>query len=147
MRRIVLLAFGSLLLTGAAPPSAELPGWLAGCWEQVDGEKWADECWTRPRGGILIGSGRSGHGATLKSWEAMQIVSASDGKVTFWASPNGAARVGFPLVSQGASEIVFANPAHDYPQRVRYWREGELLKAEIALADGSKAIVYTFKRD
>ena len=59
---------------------------------------------------------------------------------------NGAPRVAFVLVSQTAHEVVFANPAHDYPQRVRYWREGDLLKAEIALADGLRAMAFTYRR-
>ena len=61
----------------------------------------------------------------MRSWESMQIIRAADGKLSFWASPNGAPRVQFPLLSQGPREVVFANPAHDYPQRIRYWREGE----------------------
>lgn len=145
MRRIFAVAAAPLVLSAA--PAADLPGWMTGCWEQVEGDRWVDECWTRPRGGILIGSGRSGKGEALKSWEAMQIVRGPDGKLTFWASPQGGARVAFPLVSQRVSEVVFANPAHDYPQRIRYWREGELLKAETALADGSKAVGFTYRRD
>ena len=138
-----------LLVLTANPASAApaaMPGWLAGCWEQVEGEAWTEECWTTPRGGIQIGSGRSGSGEKLRGWESMQIVRGDDGGLTFHASPNGAPRVAFALVSQTAQEVVFANPAHDYPQRVRYWREGERLKAEIALADGLRAIGFTYRR-
>lgn len=147
MLRQAIAAVLVIIATPAAAQEAAMPGWLAGCWEEVDGESWTDECWTYPRGGIQIGSGRSGRGDTLRSWEAMQIIRGADGKLTFWASPNGAPRVQFSLVSQGAREVVFANPAHDYPQRVRYWREGELLKAEVALADGTQAEGFTFRRD
>lgn len=128
-----------------ADPAA-MPGWLAGCWEQLGGEAWTEECWTTPRGGIQIGSGRTGKGDKLGGWESMQIIRGEDGALTFHASPNGAPRVAFAMVSQGAQEVVFANPAHDYPQRVRYWREGELLKAEIALADGMRAVGFTYRR-
>ena len=140
----------AVLLVAPAPASAQeaaMPGWLAGCWEQIEGDRWTDECWTYPRGGIQLGSGRSGRGDALRSWESMQIVRGGDGKLSFWASPGGAPRVQFPLVSQGPREVVFANPAHDYPQRIRYWREGELLQAEVALADGSQAEGFTFRRD
>jgi hypothetical protein len=139
-----------LAFVAAGPAQAEpaaLPGWLVGCWEQVEGDKWTDECWTTPRGGIQIGSGRSGRGEKLNSWESMQIERGEDGGLTFYGSPGGAPRVAFPLVSQAAQEVVFANPAHDYPQRIRYWRDGELLRAEIALADGSKAVGLTYRRD
>ena len=42
--------------------------------------------------------------------------------------------------------MTFVNPGHDYPQRVRYWREGGALKAEISLIDGSNAMQFTFAR-
>lgn len=143
-----LWAIVMLLAADAAHAErAPMPGWLAGCWEHVEGDKWTDECWTAPRGGIQIGSGRSGRGEKLSSWETMQIARGEDGRLTFYGSPGGAPRVAFPLVLQSAHEVVFANPANDYPQRIRYWRDGELLKAEIALADGTKAIGYTYRRD
>jgi len=39
---------------------------------------------------------------------------------------------------------VFENRDHDYPQRIRYWREGEVLMAEISLADGSKPMRWRY---
>ena len=137
-----------LLVVAAGPVRADpaaMPGWLAGCWEQADGEKWTDECWTTPRGGIQIGSGRSGRGDKLGSWESMQIVRGEDGGLTFYGSPGGTPRVAFPLVSQTVQEVAFANPAHDYPQRIRYWREGGELLAEISLADGTKAMRWRYR--
>ena len=142
----------AIAMAGAAPGAAAadadspLPGWMAGCWEQVAGERWVEECWMQPRGGIMLGAGRSGRGERLGEWEATQIVREADGGVAFWASPKGAPRVAFALHEQGAQSVTFVNPAHDFPQRVRYWREGELLKAEVALADGSKAIGFTYRR-
>ena len=41
--------------------------------------------------------------------------------------------------------IEFTNPAHDYPQRIRYWREGDKLIAEIALIDGKRAVSWTYE--
>jgi hypothetical protein len=35
--------------------------------------------------------------------------------------------------------VTFLNAEHDFPQRVRYWREGRELVAEISLKDGTKA--------
>lgn len=58
--------------------------------------------------------------------------------------PNGDAPVEFALVRQDARSIEFANPAHDYPQRIRYWREGEALHAEISLLDGSRANRWSY---
>ena len=66
--------------------------------------------------------------------------------MTFWASPNGAPRTPFVLEPGEGSGVTFVNPDNDYPQRVRYWREGELLRAEISLRDGSNATSWTFRR-
>ncbi|MES2058647.1 MAG: DUF6265 family protein, partial [Pseudomonadota bacterium] len=116
-----------------------------GCWIMQAGQKWTEECWTSPRAAMMLGSGRSGTGDKLQSWEANQILPDADGKPVFWASPDGGTRVAFPMLSQGASEIIFANPAHDYPQRIRYWREGETLNAEISLADGSRPMRWRYR--
>jgi len=96
------------------------------------------------RGGIMIGAGRSGTGEALSSWESLRIERGTDGVLTFWGSPGGAKPVPFRMVSSTATEIVFANPAHDYPQRIHYWRDGKLLNAEISLADGSKSLRWTY---
>lgn len=138
---------GPIALMLAAPVGAReavLPGWMAGCWTEAKGDRWSEECWTAPRAGSMLGSGRTGHGEQLRNWEVMQILTGKDGKLAFWGAPQGAERTAFALVTQTASEIVFANPAHDYPQRIRYWREGELLNAETALADGSKAMRWRY---
>jgi hypothetical protein len=47
-------------------------------------------------------------------------------------------------VEQGVRDIIFANPAHDYPQRIRYWREGRLLMAETSKMDGSETQSWTY---
>jgi hypothetical protein len=151
------IALATMALAGAG--SAQTPatgsgalGWMAGCWSQNTlskdrTPKWTEECWMGARGGVMLGAGRAGTGDKLTEWEATQIIPGSDGKLVYWASPDGGARVGFTEVSHGPQEIVFANPAHDYPQRIRYWREGEALNAEVSLADGSKALRWHYKRD
>lgn len=154
MRRTIIMSAALALSaplagTALAQPKvidATAPGWMAGCWLQETGAKWAEECWMQPRGGLMLGAGRSGIGDMLKEWEATQILPGQDGNLVFWASPGGAARVGFPEVSRGSQEITFANPAHDYPQRIRYWREGEALNAEISMMDGSKAMRWHYQR-
>ena len=123
-----------------------MPGWLAGCWAEQQGPNWTEECWSGPRGGIMLGVGRNGRGEQVKHWEAMQIEQGGDGTLTFYAQPNGGTRVAFPMASTGEGEITFINPTHDYPQRVRYWRVGMDLNAEISLADGSKPTRWRYKR-
>ena len=49
------------------------------------------------------------------------------------------------LLGGGDEAIEFANPANDYPQRIRYWRQGKLLMAEISQIDGSKAVRWNYR--
>jgi hypothetical protein len=150
MRRGVAihLTLGAAVLIGAAPQDrpGPLPGWIAGDWVQAQGASWTEEAWLPPRAGTMIGVGRAGSGERLKSWEVMRIEHDTSGKLTFYAAPRGGPAVGFPMVSSSPTEIVFANPAHDFPQRVRYWRDKATLGAEVSLLDGSRAIRWTYHR-
>ena len=93
----------------------------------------------------MLGSGRSGTGGVLDNWEVMQIelVETDDpviDPITFYGAPKGQNRTAFAWVrnDKGAG-ITFVNAGHDYPQQIRYWREGKYLMAESSLADGTKA--------
>jgi len=143
----IILAIGLALASTTAfaeAPVQEMPGWMTGAWEKVDGEKWADEFWTPPRGGMMIGASRSGSGDRLGFWEHMRVVREADGKLAFWAIAADQKPVRFVAMKTGPNEIIFENAEHDYPQRIRYWREGKALKAEISLIDGSRAVNFDF---
>jgi hypothetical protein len=138
------LALAPVAVSALEPVDA-LPGWMAGAWERAEGDSWSDEFWTPPRGGMMIGAARIGKGAALEMFEHTRIVCKADGTLSFFAQPRGVPASEFPLVAREAQMVEFANPAHDYPQRVRYWREGPLLKARISLMDGSKAMEWSYK--
>jgi Domain of unknown function (DUF6265) len=132
-------------LGGQTLAQPKLPEWMAGTWMTEDGATWADEVWTDPRGGLMIGVARMGFGPELRSWEVTQIRFKRDGTISFFAQPNGKAATEFPLVLISAEAIEFANPAHDYPQRIRYWRQGKLLMAETSRIDGSDAMRWNYR--
>ena len=146
MKKLLLAA-----LLFAAPLGAQtlaqpqLPSWLAGTWVMEDGATWADELWTDPRGGMMLGVARNGFGPDLEGWELAQIVTRKDGSLAYVVQPKGKDPVEFPLVLISASAIEFANPAHDFPQRIRYWRQGKLLMAEVSKMDGSKAQRWNYR--
>lgn len=145
--RIMALGLAALLAATplAAADTAALPGWMAGAWEQAGPEgRWADEYWTPPRGGMMIGAARIGKGDALGVFEHTRIVRKADGTLAFFAQPFGRPAAEFPMVAGGERMIEFANPAHDYPQRIRYWHEAGRLKARISLMDGSKAAEWDY---
>ena len=139
----MLLVTGQLSAQTVAHPV--LPSWLAGTWAMQDGATWADELWTDPRGGVMLGVSRNGFGPDLKNWELTQIKTRKDGSLAYIVQADGKPAVEFPLVLISAEAIEFANPAHDYPQRIRYWRQGKLLMAETSKLDGTEAKRWNYR--
>ena len=135
-----------LMLAQAATVQLPMPAFLSGCWEQQSGNRWTEECWTSPRGGLMIGSGREGQGDTVRHWEWMRIERGVDGVPSFYGSPKGAPAVAFKAVEASANAITFANPTHDFPQRVRYIRTTTGINAEISMADGSRPVRWSYRR-
>jgi len=123
-----------------------MPAFLSGCWEQRIEDRWTEECWTDPRGGLMIGSGRDARSDTINHWEWMRIERAADGGVTFYGSPKGAPAVGFKAIQSDERSITFVNLSHDYPQRVRYVRSASGIDAEVSLADGSNPNRWSYRR-
>jgi hypothetical protein len=124
-----------------------MPTFLAGCWEQRREEgRWTEECWTDPRGGLMIGSGREGQGDSIRHWEWMRIERGADGGVTFYGSPKGVSAVGFKAIQSDENSITFVNASHDFPQRVRYVLSSAGIDVEVSLADGSKANRWSYRR-
>jgi hypothetical protein len=156
MRNLILAGLLASLATPAMADgheaAAELPGWMTGCWEMREGDRWAEECWTIPRAGLMMGSGRTGTGDVLGGWEFMRITleppagGSGAAALAFAASPGGQGWTSFAAAEDDAPGVTFVNTRNDYPQRIRYWREGEQLLAEIALADGSSPIRFVFRR-
>jgi hypothetical protein len=145
------LMFSTITVAGDRV-SNEMPDWMAGCWEQRKGDEWTEECWTTPKAGIMLGSSRSGKGEKLFAWEAMQIMlnqNSGDGPVVrmaLTAAPSGTNPTIFGWRPNEGKGVSFYNLAHDYPQRIRYWREGKDLIAQISLADGTKPVEFRYKK-
>ena len=101
-----------MLVEGAATTTRGMPAFLArllGGRERAE-QSWTEECWTSARGGLMIGSGRDGKGDSVRHWEWMRIERGTDGSVTFYGSPKGAAAG--PVARQrrsGGNSITFVN--------------------------------------
>lgn len=116
--------------TAAPAASVEDLSWLAGYWLDCTGGREASEVWSDPRAGLIAGlavtvrGGRSG-------FEASQIRAAPDGGLAYFAQPDGAAPTVFALVESGPGRAVFSNPQNDFPHRIIYQRDGDVLAARI----------------
>lgn len=139
----MLSIFTALAAQLVAP---QMPVWMAGCWESRTGDRSTVECWSMPSDGgtVMQGESVSRAGEKIVERETMQIVHEQTDDpalpwMTFRAAPNGGKPTVFAWMHSSAPGLTFVNDDHDYPQRIRYWREGSLLIAEISASDGSKA--------
>ena len=97
-------------------------GWMAGCWElNVPQRKMTiAEHWMKPSGGTLIGMSRTVRGEKTTGFEFIRIVT-TDAGIDYVAKPSSnKEETAFKLVKSSATEVVFENLAHDFPQRIIY---------------------------
>ncbi len=134
-----------LLLGGCSampgPAGGHPLSWISGCWENADGDY--REVWSAPDHGYLFGYALALEGDTVAFFEQTRIDPGA--AYTFNAYPAGEGPARFAETERGAAYIVFADPEHDYPQRIRYARDGDQMTAEISLLDGSKGQGFAFR--
>jgi len=64
----------------------------------------------------------------------------------FNAYPAGKGPSAFTEIERSETSITFADSGHDYPQRIRYARDGNRMIAEISRIDGSDGQGFAFRR-
>lgn len=101
--------------------------------------KASEETWTRV-GDALVGIAFSKDGG-------FEVLSAGlvDGVPTYTARPSGGAPTPFACAEAGEGTVTFTNAAHDFPQRVRYTRDGRRMTAGIGLLEGEDRGVFKWK--
>lgn len=134
---VVLLVLTAPALAAAEEPptaaSADLSelAWMAGHWlAEPEGNR-LEEVWLDPAGGTMVGVSRSVVDGATVAFEYLRI-ELQDGGLVYLASPGGRQPpTVFRLVEHGRLRATFANPQHDFPQRIVYWRDGEVLRARV----------------
>ena len=94
--------------------------WLTGCWTSDGREPGSGEQWSRPAGGSMIGASRAVRDGRTVAYEFLRIFETDDGSLVYVAAPSGQATNAFSLLHLGEHEVVFADPEHDFPQRILY---------------------------
>jgi len=107
-----------------------------------------EEQWMAPRGRSMLGVSRTVRRDTLVEYELV-LLRAQTGRLLYEARPSG--QPGATFVARDASDslVIFANPAHDFPQRVGYRRVGaESLAAWIeGVRDGqTRRVDFPYRR-
>ncbi len=111
--------------------------WLVGCWVNAQGNSM--EVWARVDDNSLSGFSATASESRIGFYEVLQLRKNGHGKWVYTASPGGAPAVAFTELSQTDGEaILFANPAHDFPQEISYQRAGDKLFASISATGGEQ---------
>lgn len=143
MRRLILLLTFTLTLPLAADPKLADLAWMSGRWTSTIGSVEMEETWSEPRGGLLLGFHRD---ITPKrtNFEFLRIAETKDG-IVYFAQPGGKPPTSFRLTEVTANRAVFANPEHDFPKRIIYWRKDAQLCARVE-GDGGAGEEWCWSR-
>jgi hypothetical protein len=100
--------------------------WLEGVWTGTTARGLTmEEHWSSPAGGGMIGMHKDVRDGRMVSFEFLRIVADDSSGVCYVASPGGAPPTRFCAIELSGSRVVFENRAHDFPQRILYWLDGE----------------------
>jgi len=74
----------------------------------------------KPKADAMLGMGRTIVDNKMVEYEFTQIRKEKDGEIYYVAHPSGQPEASFKAVKFGPGELIFENPAHDFPQRIIY---------------------------
>ena len=122
-------ALAVVCLAAVTAPAADAPAtrvadfaFMAGCWQGGDAQATMEETWMRPGGGTMMGTSRVLAGGKAVFSEFVEVAEKPAGLVMTVALGIGQPGVPFTRIAAGPDEVVFENPTHDFPQRIRYRR-------------------------
>ncbi|HYF24009.1 MAG TPA: DUF6265 family protein [Caulobacteraceae bacterium] len=138
-----MIVLAAVLAASAAPDL----GWLEGDWLACPaGGGSVEERWAGPSGGLMVGLNLATTANGRASFEHMRVERAADGTLAFVAVAGDAPAVRFPLSRAETGTAVFENPAHDFPRRIVYRREGDVLHAWVDDGAGGNRLNWRFER-
>ncbi|WP_292223749.1 DUF6265 family protein [Brevundimonas sp.] len=119
------------VLDGGARPDL---GWMSGYWLACDPGREVSEVWTDPRLSLMTGMTVTVRGDRV-GYEQSRIAptgSAPDAPFAYFAQPDGQPVTVFPVTASGDRRVVFEQAADDdFPKRIVYERDGDVLSARI----------------
>jgi hypothetical protein len=133
--------------TQRAPATMAQAAWIAGDWQGSAGTTSFEERWTPPAGGSMLAVARTIRDGVMIAFEFLCIVER-DGGLVYTAMPNGRQpATDFVLTHLEGETLVFENPAHDFPKKIRYTRKADgSLEATISGDGPQKPQTFVFTR-
>ena len=131
MLALSLLLWTTLIgATQAAAPAVKDVAWLSGCWDVTRNGRHVVESWTSVEGGTMMGVSRTVSDGKTSEWEFLIIREGATG-LEYVAKPSRQPEATFTSTSVSSTQVVFENPAHDFPKKIVYKRDGDTLVASI----------------
>lgn len=129
MSSLILVVF-TMLTSPPQAPTVKDVAWISGCWALTQNGRHVVEQWTAAEGGTIVGLSRTVANDKTKEWEFLIVREGAKG-LEYVAKPSGQAEATFTSTHVSANEVVFENPAHDFPTRIIYKRDGDALAASV----------------
>jgi len=148
LRTMSFLVFGALVSPAFAggKPRLEDLSWMTGAWLGDVGGVAVEETWTGADGGMMLAVHKDVKEGRVTDWEFLRI-EEQPGGIVYLSSPRGAPATPFRLIELAGERAVFANPEHDFPKRILYWRTADgALHAAIDGGEGTKQIEWRWTR-
>src|SRR5262245_15652917 len=146
LKALVSAALLSTCLYAADAAPLNRLNWLGGSWKLETDGKLVEEHWTTPAGGAMLGMSRTINNGKMVEFEFLRI-EQREGSLVYVAQPQGGPPTEFRLESATANSVVFANPQHDFPQKIRYRRNPDgSLTARIEDVSGKKRMDFNYVR-
>lgn len=120
--------------------------WLEGSWSRTNGKpgRSTHEHWTKISNAAWKGLGVTLHGSDTAFVEKMKLIS-KDGSLYYVADvPENKRLVYFKFTEMTDTSFTCENPDHDFPKKIIYILNGNLLKATIS--GNGKSIEYLFEK-
>jgi hypothetical protein len=114
-----LLLLAATMASQAVSSSVGDLAWLSGCWQYSADSRTVTEFWLPPDGGTMLGLSRTVSGGKTVEHEFLLLRVGGRG-LEYVARPSGQAEAVFTATKVGSDEVVFENPAHDFPTRITY---------------------------
>lgn len=117
---------------------------MSGYWLSCEAGRETAESWIGAGTGTMLGTNLSAEG-----FEFLRIAANDAGGLSYYSMPNGASPpTAFAMTSNDEQRVVFENPAHDFPQRIIYERDRDVMVARIeGPMDGrTQSMEWRFRR-
>ena len=146
MKNILVLLIVGVAFQSTAQTSLSKLEWLIGSWARTNAKAGRSgvEVWMKTSDQEFVGKGINLRGTDTTYVEKLKLISRNN-KIYYVADvPENKEPVLFEMTSQTGTNVVFENPAHDFPKKIAYNLDGSKLKATIS-GDG-KSIDFLFEK-